>query len=134
VLSAYQQSQILNLFSMAAADATSAPAELSLLFQWAEHQGIAEDDVHDVILGRHGVTFVPPANTLDAIGQLFDLSTMVHADALVAPEEERLLLSFAIRFGFEEGVARQVVTQLLAAVEAGQSRDAVLHEVRKELE
>ncbi len=128
-----QKSQVLNLYSMIVADATSSPSELAHLFAWAQSHGLPRADIEAVILSPDGVNYVPPDGIMDALGQLYDLAQMVCADGVVAPEESRLLFSFAKRFGFEPELIPEIVSRLIQEVQRGTPRATLLANIEQGL-
>jgi uncharacterized tellurite resistance protein B-like protein len=127
------RSELLDLYAMVIADSTVAPEELALLYERGRALGLTSADVDALITNSNSVPFVAPVDVPDAVGRLFDLTTVLHADGVVDPRELEVLRGFARRFGMPEGIINELVTKLVEEVRAGADRGQLLAEVAEAL-
>jgi uncharacterized tellurite resistance protein B-like protein len=110
---------IKNLIEMAAADGHLHESEKELLKTIAKRNGISESQLADIQKNPAKVEFEVPRDPNQKFHQLYDLVQMMGIDNQVHPTESELAKLFAIKFGYRQEVARELVDVISQNIKNG---------------
>ena len=119
-------SHIKNLIEMAAADGHLHESEKELLRKIARANGISEGQLADIQKNPTKVQFEVPRDPRQKFHQLFDVVQMMGADNHVHPHESELAKLFAIKFGYRQEVAGELVDVISQNIKNGSTADEAM--------
>jgi uncharacterized protein (TIGR00645 family) len=115
------RSHIKNLIQIAAADGNFEGEEQRLLETIAKINNIPLQHVQQIRSDKSKVIFEVPEDPVKRFFQLFDLVRMMSADSKIHPSEMRLCELFAIKFGYQKEIIKDLIELIRANIEKGNS-------------
>lgn len=119
-------SHLKNLIEMAAADGHLHESEKELLKTIAKRNGISEGHLTDIQNNPAKVQLEVPRDPRQKFHQLFDLVQMMGVDKHVHANESDLAKLFAIKFGYKQEVARELVDVISENIKNGSTADEAM--------
>jgi uncharacterized tellurite resistance protein B-like protein len=119
-------SHMKNLIEMAAADGQVLESEKELLKTIAKHNGISESQLADIQNNPAKVQLEVPRDPRQKFHQLFDLVKMMGVDNHVHANETELAKLIAIKFGYRQEVARELVDVISQNIKNGSTADEAM--------
>jgi uncharacterized tellurite resistance protein B-like protein len=117
---------IKNLIEMAAADGQFLDSEKELLKTIAKRNGISESQLSDIQKNPSKFDFEVPKDPNQKFYQLYDLCQMMGVDNHVHTNESELAKLFAIKFGYKQEVAKDLVNAISENIKNGNTADEAM--------
>lgn len=117
---------IKNLIEMAAADGQFLESEKELLKTIAKRNGISESQLADIQNNPAKFQFEVPRDPNQKFYQLYDLVQMMGVDNHVHANESDLAKLFAIKFGYRQAVAGELVDVISQNIKNGSTADEAM--------
>ena len=129
MISTKLKSHFLNMYLIALSDYDFDKTELNEIIKIGERHGVNKNEFEKIILNPTEITLEIPENINDKIEYLYDYARIIWADGIIEPEEEKSLLNFCIKFGFEKDVAEELTEWLFIQVKKDFSHSELLKEI-----
>ncbi|MEX0968029.1 MAG: TerB family tellurite resistance protein [Bacteroidia bacterium] len=122
---AYQRklSHLKNLIAIAFADRELKPNEIEFLHQVSSRLNISQEDVERIIEEPSSVEFHPPKKERERFLRLYALIAMMLADNDMDLREIEHCRQLAIKLGYKEDEASELITTISNAILTGTSVD-----------
>jgi len=123
------KSHFLNMYLIALSDYDFDKTELNEIFKIGERYGVNKNEFEKIILNPTEINFKIPNNINKRIEYLYDYARIIWADRIIKPEEEKSLLNFCFKFGFENEIAKELTEWLLIQAKKDLSHDELQIEI-----
>ena len=120
------KSHLKNLIEMATADGEFLQSEKELLKTIAKRNGFSEAQLADIEKNSASVEFEPPKDEKQKFIQLYELVQMMNVDNQIHAKEQELARRFAVRFGYRQEVARDLVDAIKENIKNGSTVDETM--------
>ena len=128
-MDAKTKSRFIALYSMILADGIIDAREMETLYRIGrENYGIPAEEINDAIR-ESGISFLIPETLNEKISFLYHLAEIALSDEDLDETEKTLLRKYALRMGFLEENANEIVDWLLEQVRHKKTLEQVLNEI-----
>lgn len=124
------KAHFLRLYQMAICDDDFSPLELKMLYKLAEEKGISSKNLDEILMNPINLKSLIPTTIEEKVDYLYDLTVMVWADGIVAPNEYSAMEKYVLMFGFMEENVTAIVDYLIESVKIGKNKNEILYELK----
>ncbi len=121
------------IVEMIIADGKTNASELKFVAYVGKQLNLTDDEVDAVLRNPSDHSLTPPAAEHERLTILYLLLFAMQADAMVTAEEERLIYTYALKLGFREAIAKNLIDLMKTYVGKQMPAGAMLQEVKKYL-
>ena len=126
------KSRFLSLYCMVMADGVVEAKELETLYRIGqENYYLTPEEINQTVVSA-GSSFVAPDNMAERIGILYEMAEIAWADGRIDDTERSLVARYAVRLGFKEENAENIMKFMFQQVKDKVGKEETIKEIMNE--
>ncbi|MET1258122.1 hypothetical protein ABV409_02215 [Flagellimonas sp. DF-77] len=129
-ITAELKGHFLRLYQIALSDEDFSPAEMQLLYRFAEEREISKLELDKILTDSVGEVTIPESLE-KRIAYLYDLALMIWADKKITPDEMNTLKKYIQKFDFLDENVDELCDYLLESAQQEKTKQDILAELNE---